>query len=128
MTPDLVPFGAAGCAAPLSGFCTQNSEAAKRAVPAIRQGAKVLEQQPGLGRPVEDMDDEFRDWIIDFGDSGYVAHYRVDQQSITILAGRYQGSGTKRYRLPWAPALWIEGERWGGCRKRRGARRSGHGG
>lgn len=68
----------------------KNAEAAKRAVQAIRQGVKVLEQQPGLGRPVEDMDDEFRDWIIDFGDSGYVARYRVDQQSITILAVRHQ--------------------------------------
>ena len=57
---------------------------------AIRLGVKVLEQQPGLGRPVEDMDDEFRDWIIDFGESGYVARYRVDQQSITILAVRHQ--------------------------------------
>ena len=68
----------------------KNSEAAKRAVQAIRRGVKVLEQQPGLGRPVEDMDDEFRDWIIDFGDSGYVVRYRVDQQSITILAVRHQ--------------------------------------
>lgn len=68
----------------------KNSEAANRAVQAIRQGVKVLEQQPGLGRPIEDMDDEFRDWIIDFGDSGYVARYRVDQQSITILAVRHQ--------------------------------------
>ena len=68
----------------------KNSEAAKRAVQAIRLGVKVLEQQPGLGRPVEDMDDEFRDWIIDFGESGYVARYRVDQQSITILAVRHQ--------------------------------------
>ena len=68
----------------------KNSEAAKRAVQAIRQGVKVLEQQPSLGRPVEDMDDEFRDWIIDFGDSGYVARYRVDKQSITILAVRHQ--------------------------------------
>lgn len=68
----------------------KNSEAAKRAVQAIRQGVKVLEQQPGLGRPVEDMDDEFRDWIIDFGDTGYVARYRVDQHSITILAVRHQ--------------------------------------
>lgn len=68
----------------------KNPEAGKRAVQAIRQGVKVLEQQPGLGRPVEDMDVEFRDWIIDFGDSGYVARYRVDQQSITILAVRHQ--------------------------------------
>jgi len=43
-----------------------------------------------MGRPVEDMDDEFRDWIIDFGDTGYVASYRVDQQSVLILAVRHQ--------------------------------------
>lgn len=68
----------------------KSPQAAKRAVQAIRQGIKVLEQQPGVGRPVEDMDDEFRDWIIDFGDSGYVARYRVAPQFVTILAVRHQ--------------------------------------
>ena len=68
----------------------KNLDAAKRAVAAIRQGVKVLEKQPGVGRPVDDMDDEFREWIIDFGDSGYVARYRVDPQSVTILAMRHQ--------------------------------------
>ncbi len=65
-------------------------DAAKRAAKAIRQGIKVLEKQSGLGRPVEDMEDEFRDWIIDFGDSGYVARYRVDQRAVTVLAVRHQ--------------------------------------
>jgi len=68
----------------------KNPDAAKRAVKAIRQGVKVLEQQPGVGRPVEDMDDEFRDWMIDFGDSGYVARYRLDPQFVTVLAVRHQ--------------------------------------
>ncbi|MDP1527478.1 MAG: type II toxin-antitoxin system RelE/ParE family toxin [Rhodocyclaceae bacterium] len=68
----------------------KNPDAAKRAVKAIRQGVNVLEQQPGIGRPVEDMDEEFRDWIIDFGDSGYVARYRVGQNSVTVLAVRHQ--------------------------------------
>ena len=65
-------------------------DAAKRAVKAIRQGIKVLEKQSGLGRPVEDMEDEFRDWIIDFGDSGYVARYRIGQRFVTVLAVRHQ--------------------------------------
>jgi len=43
-----------------------------------------------MGRPVENMADEFRDWIIDFGDSGYVARYRVDGQHLIILAVRHQ--------------------------------------
>ena len=68
----------------------QNPDAAKRAVRAIRQGLKVLEKQSGMGRPVEEMNDEFRDWIIDFGDSGYVARYRVDHDAVTIRAVRHQ--------------------------------------
>lgn len=68
----------------------KNQDAAKRAVTAIRQGVKVLSLQPGVGRPVEDMDDEFRDWIIDFGDSGYVVRYRLGSQYVTILSVRHQ--------------------------------------
>lgn len=68
----------------------RNPNAARRAVKAIRQGVKVLGQQPGIGRPIEDMPDEFREWIIDFGDSGYVARYRLDPDVVTILAVRHQ--------------------------------------
>ena len=65
-------------------------DAAKRAVKAVRQGFRVLEKQSGVGHPVEDMEDEFRDWIIDFGDSGYVVRYRVDKRFVTVLAVRHQ--------------------------------------
>ena len=68
----------------------KNPDAARRAVKAIRQGVKVLEQQPKVGRPVEEMDNEYRDWIIDFGDSGYVARYRVDPQFVSVLAVRHE--------------------------------------
>ncbi len=68
----------------------KSPEAATRAVKAIRQSVKVLGQQPGVGRPVEDMHDEFREWIIDFGDSGYVARYRIGADAVTILAVRHQ--------------------------------------
>ncbi|MDE1949708.1 MAG: type II toxin-antitoxin system RelE/ParE family toxin [Burkholderiales bacterium] len=68
----------------------KNLDAAKRAVHAVRQGVKVLGQQPGVGRPIEDMPDEFREWVIDFGDSGYVARYRIDPDTVTILAVRHQ--------------------------------------
>jgi plasmid stabilization system protein ParE len=68
----------------------KDPDAANRAVKAIRQGVKVLEKQPGVGRPAEDMEDEFRDWIIDFGDSGYVVRYRVGQRFVTVLAVRHQ--------------------------------------
>lgn len=68
----------------------KNLDAAKRAVKAIRQGVKVLGHQPGIGRPIEDMADEFREWIIDFGDSGYVARYRLAPDAVVILAVRHQ--------------------------------------
>ena len=68
----------------------KNIDAAKRAVTAMRQGVRVLGQQPGIGRPIDEMPDEFREWIIDFWDSGYVARYRFDSNVVTILAVRHQ--------------------------------------
>jgi len=68
----------------------KNIDAAKRAVTALRQGVRVLGQQPGIGRPIDEMPDEFREWIIDFGDSGYVARYRFDSNVVTILTVRHQ--------------------------------------
>lgn len=68
----------------------KNLDAAQRAVRAIRAGMKVITQQPAIGRPVEDMEPEFREWLIDFGDSGYVVLYRYDGQSAVVLAIRHQ--------------------------------------
>lgn len=68
----------------------KNIDAAKRAVKAIREGVKVVAQQPGMGRPVQDMDPQYREWLIDFGDSGYIALYRYDGQTAVIVAVRHQ--------------------------------------
>ena len=68
----------------------KNTDAAKRAVKAIRDGVRILQQQPGVGRPAVDMEPEFREWMIDFGDSGYVALYRYDGRIAVILAVRHQ--------------------------------------
>ncbi|SEO23967.1 Plasmid stabilization system protein ParE [Nitrosospira multiformis] len=68
----------------------KNADAARRAVKAIRKSVKVLAHQPGIGRPAEDMEPEYREWIIDFGDSGYVALYRYDGETAVILAVRHQ--------------------------------------
>ncbi|MCL2898709.1 type II toxin-antitoxin system RelE/ParE family toxin [Brenneria tiliae] len=65
-------------------------DAAKRAVKAIRTGVKVLANQPNAGRPIEDMAPEYREWLIDFGDSGYVVRYRNDSNIVPILAVRHQ--------------------------------------
>lgn len=69
---------------------SKNLDAARRTVQAIRQEVKVLTLQPGMGRPIEDLPVEFREWVIDFGDSGYVARYRLDGDAIVVLAVRHQ--------------------------------------
>jgi plasmid stabilization system protein ParE len=68
----------------------KNADAARRAVKAIRESVRVLAHQPGVGRCVEDMEPEYRAWIINFGDSGYVALYRYDGETAVILAVRHQ--------------------------------------
>ena len=68
----------------------KNLDAAKRAITANRQSVKVLRQQPGVVYPIDEMPNEFREWIIDFGESGYVARYRIDSDVVTILAVRHQ--------------------------------------
>lgn len=71
-------------------LAVKNIDAAKRAIKTVRQGVKVLGHQSGIGRPIEDMADEFREWMIDFGDSGYIVRYRIDADAVTILAVRHQ--------------------------------------
>ena len=61
-------------------------DAAKRAVKAIRQGVKLLAKHPEVGRPVEELPPEFREWVIDFGHGAYVALYHYDRTEVVILA------------------------------------------
>lgn len=68
----------------------KNPDAARRVGEAIRQGVKILSAHPRLGRMVDDLPEEFREWLIDFGDSGYVARYRIDDDAVTIFAIRHQ--------------------------------------
>ena len=68
----------------------KNINAARRAVKAIRQGVKLIAHQPGIGRPAHEMELQYREWLIDFGDSGYIALYRYDGQTAVILAVRNQ--------------------------------------
>lgn len=68
----------------------KNPIAARRAAETIIKAVQVLGLQPRIGRPIEDLPEEFREWVIDFGDSGYVARYRIDADAVTILAVRHQ--------------------------------------
>jgi plasmid stabilization system protein ParE len=65
----------------------KNPEAARKAVKSLRQGVKVLARQPDIGRPMADMPSEFREWLIDFGHSGYVVLYHFDGRQATSPCG-----------------------------------------
>lgn len=67
----------------------KSPEAAKRAIRAIRHGIKALGKHPEIGRPVEEMLPEFREWVIEFASGAYVALYHFNGKEIVILAVRH---------------------------------------
>jgi plasmid stabilization system protein ParE len=67
----------------------KSQDAAKRAVRSIRHGVKALGKHPEMGRPVEEMPTEFREWVIEFGHGAYLALYHYDGKEVVILAVRH---------------------------------------
>ena len=67
----------------------KNPDAANRAVRAIRAGVRILASQPRIGHPAEDLDPEYREWLIPFGQSGYLVLYRLDAAAVILLAVRH---------------------------------------
>ena len=68
----------------------KNPVVAQRAADTIIKAIQVLGQQPQMGRPVDEMPDEYRELPINFGDSGYIARYCYDGQTAVIVAVRHQ--------------------------------------
>lgn len=64
--------------------------AAQRAALAIIQGVQSLAEMPLIGRPVEGLSEAYRDWLIDFGDAGYVVRYRFEGEIVAILTVWHQ--------------------------------------
>jgi plasmid stabilization system protein ParE len=67
----------------------KSRSAAQRAIQTLRQGVKLLGKHPEIGRPVEEMPEEFREWMMEFGSGAYVALYRYDGKEVVILAIRH---------------------------------------
>jgi plasmid stabilization system protein ParE len=67
----------------------KSREAAKCSVKAIRHGVKLLAKFPEMGRPVEELPTEFREWVIEFGSGAYIALYRYDGKEVVILTVRH---------------------------------------
>lgn len=72
-------------------LAAKTPEAARRAGQAIEQQLLLLESAPDIGRPFPDLP-EFRELVIAFGNSGYVALYRHEstEDAVYVLAFRHQ--------------------------------------
>jgi plasmid stabilization system protein ParE len=60
------------------------------------QGVQVQGLQPLIGRSLEDLPPQYREWVSDFGHGGYVALYQYDEDidTLTVMAVRHQrGAG-----------------------------------
>lgn len=68
----------------------KNPSAARRAGETILAGVRTLGLHPHLGRLIEDLPEQYRGWLIDFADSGYVVRYRLEENAVTILTMRHQ--------------------------------------
>lgn len=64
--------------------------AARNAVSEIRNSVKILAHQPASGRPIEALSSAYREWPVNFGNSGYVVLYRIDTDVVYVLAVRHQ--------------------------------------
>ena len=74
----------------LHAFLAENSpEAAQRAIAAIRQGVRMLSTHPEIGRPVDELPIEMREWIVEFGNGAYIIRYRYDESDVVFLAVRH---------------------------------------
>ncbi|PDT16652.1 plasmid stabilization protein [Rhizobium sp. J15] len=68
----------------------KNPSAAKRAGETILRSVRALGLNPHMGRLVDDLPEQYLEWLVDFGDSGYVVRYRIDGDALMILAVRHQ--------------------------------------
>ena len=66
-----------------------NPQADKQAGAAIVKAVKLLATYPQAGRPDED-DSEYRELIIDFGSSGYVAKYHNKNDLVKVVKIKHQ--------------------------------------
>jgi plasmid stabilization system protein ParE len=66
----------------------KSAAAAQRAIKVIRRGRRMDSPQPEIGRRVEDMAPEFREWVREFGHDTYIALYHYDGKQVVLLAVR----------------------------------------
>lgn len=68
----------------------KNRAAARKALENILTSLRNLEDNPEMGRQVEDRSVEYRELIIPFGKDGYIAAYRYNDGALMILGVWHQ--------------------------------------
>ena len=66
----------------------KSPQVAQRAARRIIQGVMILRDNPGAGKPVENMVN-YRDLTLGFGSGDYIVRYREDGQRIVIIRVRH---------------------------------------
>ena len=66
----------------------KNPLAAQRAAKRIIEGVNRLQENPGMGKPVENLTD-YRDLALSFGNGHYVIRYREEIQRVVIIRVRH---------------------------------------
>jgi plasmid stabilization system protein ParE len=80
-----------------------NKDAAHRAFRLIKSAVTPVGSNPRMGKPVEDLPD-FHDLIIPFGASGYVIRYRIQGDTVFIIAVKHcKEAGFSDQ----TPSLWV---------------------
>ena len=74
----------------------KNRAAARRALQKILTSLKNLEDNPAMGRQVEDRSDEYRELVIPFGRDGYIAAYRYNAEVLMVLGIWHQREDRER--------------------------------
>jgi plasmid stabilization system protein ParE len=83
-----------------------NKEAAQRAFKVIRAAVAPLETTPHIGKPVEDLPDYY-DLIIPFGVSGYMLRYRIQGDTVYVVAVKH---GREAGFSGQVPSAWLVNE------------------
>jgi len=63
-----------------------NPVAAQQVAAVITKAVRRLRQHPQMEKPVGDMEPDHRELLIGFGNSDYVALYRLNDGLVTVLA------------------------------------------
>jgi plasmid stabilization system protein ParE len=67
----------------------KNPDAARRAIKTIRDSVVLLRSNPQAGRPVLELDSVFRERLVAFGAGVYVVRYRLQGDTVVLLAVRH---------------------------------------